>query len=71
MIFCTQSRPYESQNIGTAECLWKAVEDHGIEAGSLGEMVELRAAYQSDWLQAEMIYEELALYLFPSLLHHR
>lgn len=51
--------------------LKKAVEEHGVEADYPTDYPGLEQVYKLGWLQAEALDDDLIIYSFPSLLHHR
>ena len=51
--------------------LKKAIEEHGVETDSPTKYPGLEQVYKLGWLQTEALDDDLIIYSFPSLLHHR
>ena len=48
-----------------------AIEEHGVEAYGPTNCPGLEQVYKLGWLQTEVLDDDLIIYSFPSLLHHR
>jgi hypothetical protein len=60
-----------SENRHIITILKRAIEEHGIEAERSNKFPGLEEVFKLGWLQAVAMHDELTLYSFPSLLHHR